>query len=266
MDGPRGSHSSDNLLHAYHNYTLPRIIGPPQLDESLEDVLDSQSATFVRSHFRKFAKTAARSAVLLSQEEISIADIRSAFLSLSEGLDRLRGVMGQLPCDDKNWIGSPSSARLPPLDIISSLVDYRSSPALSHLPNIPVPLTPLGITPSLVDYQSSPISASQGSSLNCSDLPTIPGYNRYSEWLDDEATLSTYPEDALPVFPLTVCHLPVSTDTLIVPTSDPLELEYPYMYQLSADDNPLIVPLSCVEELDLRYRWEPSLEQKFHNS
>ncbi|KAI1782308.1 hypothetical protein LXA43DRAFT_1104287 [Ganoderma leucocontextum] len=205
--GPRDS--SANLLHAYYKLSLP---GSPTGAESVDvDLpLDNQTKARAYSEFRKFAKTAARSCVLLSQPRRSLDDVRASYISLLEGLEGLRGYLRELPYGEQGWIDD-GSLPLPALFTGKGVLCMRKEDNGDP------------------EDDGDPELEACGGLARCVEKAMMRG-DRGGLGEPMTPLRLVHPAPVLPpLYPLEVVQLPLDSTSLIVPTSCPHELEYPYM-------------------------------------
>ncbi|KAH9858860.1 hypothetical protein C2E23DRAFT_768539 [Lenzites betulinus] len=201
-EGPQNS--SDELLMVYFDIENPLVArsgavspsGLPQLDPALSG--NAQAA------FRKFVKIAARSCAWLSRSAASVEDLQTAYLSIVEGLGGLQDSLKELPSDDVEWPTAPQ--RIP------SLLVAETSPHGET--GADVTLCDLVHVDIKKSHVAKPIQVAS------SVPPASPG-----ELFD------LFP----PLFPLRTVTLPADSEELVVPTSDPREVEYPFMIEYSIE-------------------------------
>ncbi|EIW62749.1 uncharacterized protein TRAVEDRAFT_43081 [Trametes versicolor FP-101664 SS1] len=204
-EGPRNS--SDNLLLVYHNLDNPLRAhsSSPSLSSDLR--LDPASSIKAQLGFRRFAKLAAESCAWLSRTGNSVEDVQAAYLSIMQSLDGLREKLLELPFEDKDWIGNSSAPRLP------SLLEKSEECGVDAAADIT-------------------LCAAEDGCLGPSDTPAN-GHKVYTLPLTTpnvHRDLHTPRLDlSPPLFPIHPYVLSPDSMELVVPTSDPREIEYPFM-------------------------------------
>ncbi|KAI8989616.1 hypothetical protein BD414DRAFT_536016 [Trametes punicea] len=184
--------SSDNLLLVY--YDMRNSIDPSPGSPAHSDTLEAATLSHTRAQFRKFAKTAARSCAQLSRIDPSIEDVQAAYLSIIQGVAGLQEALIDLSLDDLERFDSNSVLRLPPL----------AMPAQKHGAVKEADTTLGNIPPGQEEHFCSSRQVESPPTCQCSvPLP-------------------------LPLFPIRTTPVPLEGCDLVVPTSDPTEVEYSY--------------------------------------
>ncbi|RDX40598.1 hypothetical protein OH76DRAFT_1490151 [Lentinus brumalis] len=235
------SPNSQNLMDAY----MKRMVATPT-HAAGEPILEFNDTRVVYHHFRTFAKTAARSSVLLSSSAHSAEDVHSAYLSLTEGLEGLRRALLRVyGLEDSSWLTASVGSPMPRLP--SLLASMEGSLVLGAAP------VPHGEGHTHAAAEEGPDVERAPSTPSESSLPLTP----LAHDLDlGRETPGPPPCGAFPRMEVVV--LSPESDSLIVPTSCPHEVEFPY--SLAYPDTFALDEFASGQPVGIPV-WVPSIEE-----
>lgn len=265
--------NSGQLAHAYYEHTIPM---PPAVPGEYR--MDDAQMQAAYGHLRTFAKTCdnGSSSYLCQmqpgsgQGKLFLAARFVLILILillchvvgrsPERIPSLTAVLGRHPGDNM-----PSASIPSPPPILA--VEEDRGIALLHELSPPSPPTPEGT----YDWWGrfpwhTPAPQAPAPQAPAPQAPTSHSSTSHGRAWPAVAPMSSPPHTPprLPIFPLQVTHLSSNTESLIVPTSCPHELEFPYA--LCSPPLHFLDPLASSQlPVEPNPIWAPSVEQDLLN-